>query len=82
MANHMADVAKMLGVELEEKFQIAKRLNKEIPLFCFMREDGLYYWKNHKGYANDSFSDLILKRLLIGKEEIQKLHDEGKEGDI
>ena len=82
MANHMAEVAKILGVELGEKFAIVKRRNKEIPLFCKFHEDGLYYHKNHNGWATDSFSDLILKRLLIGKEEIQKLHDEGKVGDL
>ena len=71
--NYMADVAQMLGVELEEEF----KLNGGETKYKFT-ENGLYF------YAPDGWwqcSNVLLPRILRGNVEIVKLPWRPKKGD-
>ena len=73
--NYMADVAKMLGVELEEEFRIKETLTKSIYKITSSGLLGKYDGKDwkHENYA--------LASLLIGVYHIIKLPWQPKEGD-
>ena len=71
--NYMQDVARMLGVELEEEFNI-----KDSRVFYKIANKGLYYKFNTTWYP--SSNDLFVK-LIMGKVEIIKLPWEPKYGD-
>lgn len=61
--NYMNDVAKLLGVELNEEFRIGN-----FPLLYKFTEQGLFFKDNNKWeYAYDTLDD-----LLTGKTEIVK----------
>lgn len=63
--NYMADVANMLGVELGEKFKVAKR-------GC--RYETVYYFDRNGAWDEDGqVADAIIPALLIGSYEIIKL---------
>lgn len=65
MANYMAEVAKMLGVELGEKFKVAER-------GC--RYETVYYFDRNGAWDEDGqVADAIIPALLIGSYEIVKL---------
>ena len=70
MANVMKDVAKLLGVELEEEFKIKGFINK-----CKLSTYGLMCW-------SDTSQDWVLSsaigELLNGLDEIVKLHEPQK----
>ena len=66
MANIMKDVAKLLGVELEEEFML-----EDCKLAYKLSTDGLVYWSN--ALQNWEHSSAI-KDLLTGDIEIIKLH--------
>ena len=71
--NYMADVAKMLGVELEEEFKL-----DGIETKYKFTENGLYF------YAPDGWwqcSNVMLPRILRGNVEIVKLPWKPKKGD-
>lgn len=71
--NYMADVAKLLGIELEEEFMVT-----EDDSIYKLTKDGLEY-KSDNGnwyYANDVFLN-----LLDGTIEIVKLPWQPKKGD-
>lgn len=70
--NYMQDVAKMLGVELEEEFKI-----ENSSLLYKFTEQGLFF-KDNEGwnYAYD-----ILDDLLKGDAEIEKLPWQPRKGD-
>lgn len=68
--NHMAEVAKMLGVELGEEFEIAG--GERIYRFC---ENGLYD-------DDDFFCCALLKDLLVGDHHIKKLPWRPKDGKL
>lgn len=71
--NYMADVARMLGVELGEEFKLDGRKTK----YKFT-ENGLYF------YAPDGWwqcSNVLLPRILRGNVEIVKLSWQPKGGD-
>lgn len=73
MSNYMADVAKMLGVELGEKFKVAKR-------GC--RYETVYYFDRYGAWEEDGqVADAIIPALLIGSYEIIKLPWKPKYGD-
>ena len=72
--NYMADVARMLGVELGEEFNI-----KDSRVFYKIVNKGLYYKFNTTWYP--SSNDLFVK-LIMGKVEIIKLPWEPKNGDM
>lgn len=63
--NYMADVARMLGVELEEEFHL-----KDSSVFYKIVNKGLYYKFNTTWYP--SSNDLFVK-LMTGEKEIIKL---------
>lgn len=63
--NYMADVAKMLGVELGEEFKVAVR-------GCSY--DTLYYFDKRGAWdEDDQVADAIIPALLTGSYEIVKL---------
>lgn len=71
--NYMADVARMLGVELEEEFKLDGRETK----YKFT-ENGLYF------YAPDGWwqcSNVLLPKILKGELEIIKLPWQPKKGE-
>lgn len=73
--NYMEQVAKMLGVELEEEF----KLNDSDDYKYKITKDGMFMYS---GFASDWFSaNHILLGVLIGKYEIEKpiLTDKEKE---
>ena len=62
MASYMAEVAKMLGVELGEEFEI-----KEQPdIKCTIYNDNLYAYPIKDGIYSISSSEWTLHRLLTG----------------
>lgn len=72
--NYMADVAKLLGIELEEEFMVT-----EDDSIYKLTKDGLEY-KSDNGnwyYANDVFLN-----LLDGTIEIVKLPWQPKKGEV
>lgn len=69
----MADIAKMLGVELEEEFHL-----KDSNVFYKLANKGLYYKFNTTWYP--SANDLFVK-LIMDEKEIIKLPWEPKGGD-
>lgn len=72
--NYMADVARMLGVELGEEFKLDGRETK----YKFT-ENGLYF------YAPDGWwqcSNVLLPRILRGNVEIVKVPWQPKVGDV
>lgn len=73
--NYMQDVARMLGVELEEEFRIKETLTKSIYKITSSGLLGKYDGKDwkHENYA--------LASLLIGVYHIIKLPWQPKEGD-
>lgn len=72
--NYMADVARMLGVELEEEFHL-----KDSNVFYKIANKGLCYKFNTTWYP--SSNDLFVK-LMTGEVEIVKLPWKPKEGDV
>ena len=68
MANHMAEVAKMLGVELGEEFEVEKYSSRKhrITVNGFERYEDGEWLGNH---AVDSF---IFEKLLTGKYAIKR----------
>lgn len=70
----MADIAKMLGVELEEEFHLM-----DSNVFYKIVNEGLCYKFNTTWYP--SSNDLFVK-LMTGEKEIIKLPWQPKEGDV
>ena len=71
--NYMADIAKMLGVKLEEEFHLM-----DSNVFYKIVNEGLCYRFNTTWYP--SSNDLFVK-LMTGEKEIIKLPWKPKEGD-
>ena len=65
--NYMAEVAKMLGVELEEEFTVPNK----VATLKISAKDGLMYKFKDEGEWQSGASDL--QDLLIGEVEIVKL---------
>ena len=70
MANHMAEVAKMLGVELGEEFTTDI---SGIPLY--FAEDGVF------GLHDDIKQDGILRALLSGRQKVIKYRSTPSRGE-
>lgn len=66
--NHMAEVAKMLGVELGEEFEVSRYPSVD----CTIKEGGLYI--RGKDTQNDfsTYGDVILINLLRGELTIKR----------
>lgn len=71
--NYMADVAKMLGVELEEEFKI-----DGIELKYRFTENGVYCHVDNGWWQ---CSNVMLPKILLGEFEIIKLPWQPKKGD-
>ena len=75
--NHMAEVAKMLGVELGEEFYI-----KEQPkIKCVIYNDNLYVYPVDDGICTIPSSEKTLSRLLNGSITIKCKPWKPKHGD-
>lgn len=66
MINYMPEVAKMLGVELGDKFKI-KSLNGEIMGTAIIDEYGFKPLENNTNYTRSYFFQYALENLLTGK---------------
>lgn len=64
MTNHMEEVAKMLGVELDEEFEIVRSSTGEWIANAYITNDSLYYSKYNPIYKE--FSGYTLLWLLKG----------------
>ena len=73
--NYMQDVARMLGVELEEEFRIKETLTKSIYKIT---SSGLLGKCDGKDWKHENYA---LASLLIGVYHIIKLSWQPKEGD-
>ena len=71
--NYMADVAKMLGVELEEEFKL-----DGIETKYKFTENGLYFYVSDRWWQ---CSNVLLPRILSGNVEIVKVPWQPKNGD-
>ena len=78
MVNYMAEVAKMLGVELEEIFEI--EIN-EYKSFQFRFTEGGFQGFNGKTWTTDTISLSYLNSLLTGKYTIKRKPWKPKESD-
>lgn len=68
----MADIAKILGVELEEEFKIGN-----FPLLYKFTEQGLFFKDNKEwNYAYDTLDDLLRGDVEIEKLPWQPKHNE------
>ena len=70
MANYMPEVAKMLGVELGDKFRI-KNLNGEIMGTAIIDECGFKLLEYNVNYTNSCFQ-YALENLLTGEYIIER----------
>lgn len=70
MANHMAEVAKMLGVELGEKFKIIDPKDGERMGIAVIDDDGFLLIETNVNYTN-SWQKYALENLLTGKYTIK-----------
>ena len=77
MANHMAEVAKMLGVELGEEFEIDKLPTRRYKLTENNGLSGIYFGS----WVVDEDSDKILKSLLLGECSIKRKPWKPSKGD-
>lgn len=71
--NYMQDVARMLGVELEEEFKLNGRETK-----YKITENGLYFYEPDGWWQ---CSNVLLPRILRGNVEIVKLPWQPKDGE-
>ena len=68
MVNHMPEIAKMLGIELNEEFEIP-----EYPTRIFrITMDGIEGFKNGEWYVGASVNLLIFERVLTGEYSIKR----------
>ena len=70
MANHMSEVAKMLGVELGEKF-IIEDLDGEMMGIAVIEQSGFKLLEYNINYTNSWFQ-YTLENLLTGKYTIKR----------
>lgn len=81
MANCMAEVAKALGVELEEVFRIDD-YDYEIHGYYKITKEGLYISRNKNPYNWGSAFSQNLNLLLKGEIELTKLPQKPAIGDL
>ena len=74
MTNHMAEVAQMLGVELEEVFKVTDDdSGKYHNYYKFTEKKGIEVSEDNVKWEADTAEVLVLKWLLIGVARIIKL---------
>ena len=80
MTNHMEEVAKLLGVELEEVFKVTDDTYGAYQLYHrFTESNGIEI--SDDGVTWERAKAIVLKWLLIGVARIIKLHWKPQKGD-
>ena len=83
MTNHMAEVAQMLGVELEEVFKVTDDdSGKYHNYYRFTEKKGIEVSEDNVKWETDTTEVLVLKWLLIGVARIIKLPWKPSRGDV
>ena len=83
MTNHMAEVAQMLGVELEEVFKVTDDdSGKYHNYYKFTEKKGIEVSEDNVKWETDTTEVLVLKWLLIGVARIIKLPWRPSRGDV
>ena len=83
MTNHMAEVAQMLGVELEEVFKVTDDdSGKYHNYYKFTEKKGIEVSEDNVKWEADTTEVLVLKWLLIGVARIIKLPWKPSRGDV
>ena len=83
MTNHMAEVAQMLGVELEEVFRVTDDdSGKYHNYYKFTEKKGIEVSEDNVKWEADTAGTLVLKWLLIGVARIIKLPWRPSRGDV
>ena len=83
MTNHMAEVAQMLGVELEEVFKVTDDdSGKYHNYYKFTEKKGIEVSEDNVKWEADTAGTLVLKWLLIGVARIIKLPWRPARGDV
>ena len=83
MTNHMAEVAQMLGVELEEVFKVTDDdSGKYHNYYKFTEKKGIEVSEDNVKWEEDTAGTLVLKWLLIGVARIIKLPWRPSRGDV
>ena len=83
MTNHMAEVAQMLGVELEEVFKVTDDdSGKYHNYYKFTEKKGIEVSEDNVKWEADTAGTLVLKWLLIGVARIIKLPWMPSRGDV
>ena len=83
MTNHMAEVAQMLGVELEEVFKVTDDDSGKYPnYYKFTEKKGIEVSEDNVKWEADTAGTLVLKWLLIGVARIIKLPWKPSRGDV
>ena len=83
MTNHMAEVAQMLGVELEEVFKVTDDdSGKYHNYYKFTEKKGIEVSDDNVKWEADTAGTLVLKWLLIGVARIIKLPWRPSRGDV
>lgn len=67
MANHMAEVAKMLGVELGEEFEVEKYSSRKHRITA----NGFERYEDGEWLSNHAVDSFIFEKLLAGKYTIK-----------
>lgn len=82
MTNHMAEVAQMLGVELEEVFKVTDDdSGKYHNYYKFTEKKGIEVSEDNVKWEADTAGTLVLKWLLIGVARIIKLPWKPQKGE-
>ena len=82
MTNHMAEVAQMLGVELEEVFKVTDDdSGKYHNYYKFTEKKGIEVSDDNVKWEADTAGTLVLKWLLIGVARIIKLPWKPRKGE-
>lgn len=82
MTNHMAEVAQMLGVELEEVFKVTDDdSGKYHNYYKFTEKKGIEVSEDNVKWEADTEETLVLKWLLIGVARIIKLPWKPQKGE-
>ena len=82
MTNHMEEVAKMLGVELEEVFKVTDDdSGKYHNYYKFTEKKGIEVSEDNVKWEVDTAGTLVLKWLLIGVARIIKLPWKPRKGE-
>ena len=83
MINRMAEVAQMLGVELEEVFKVTDDdSGKYHNYYKFTEKKGIEVSEDNVKWEADTAGTLVLKWLLIGVARIIKLPWRPSRGDV